>query len=112
MAAPTREDAALLIQINQWMAMTVMCVLASDIWSEEFDPETADWRDEAVSGALGLMETIGTLVKHDLFSYELAVDWLWWEGMWKLVGPAALKAREAAGEPRLYENAEAMVSRG
>jgi hypothetical protein len=112
MAAPTREDAALLIQINQWMAMSDTRSQMMKVFAEDFDPETADFHDEAVGTMLGLMETVGTLVKHDLLSYELVVDWIWVEGIWARVGPAALRAREAAGEPRLYENFEALVARG
>jgi hypothetical protein len=112
MAAPTREDAALLIQINQWMAMSDARSQMMKIFAPDFDPETADFHDEAVVAMLGLMETVATLVKHDLLSYELVVDWIWVDGIWGRVGPAALKAREAAGEPRLYENIEALVNRG
>jgi hypothetical protein len=112
MAAPTREDAALVIQINQWMAMSDTRSQIMKVFAEDFDPETADFHDEAVSSLLGLMETIGTLVKHDLLSYELVADWLWIDGIWGRVGPAGLRAREAAGEPRLYENFEALKNRG
>jgi hypothetical protein len=42
---------------------------------------------------------------------ELIDDWLWIEGMWSRVGPAALRAREKFGEPRLYENFEALAKR-
>jgi hypothetical protein len=52
-------------------------------------------------------ESLGTLLKHDLVSAELVDDWLWLEGIWARVGPAALRAREKFGEPRLYENFEA-----
>jgi hypothetical protein len=30
-------------------------------------------------------------------------------GMWSKVAPAALRAREATGEPRLYENFESLA---
>ena len=36
-------------------------------------------------------------------------DWLWVAGMWAAVGPAAAKAREKHGEPRLFENFEALA---
>jgi hypothetical protein len=54
------------------------------------------------------METVGTLVKNNLLDRELVNDWLWVEGLWDRVGPAAVKVREKAGEPRLYENFEAL----
>ena len=55
-------------------------------------------------------ESIGTLTKRDLLSSELVQDWLWIGGMWSRVGPAALRrAREKFGQPRLYENFEALA---
>jgi hypothetical protein len=54
-------------------------------------------------------ETVGTFVKQNLLSSELVHDLLWVDGLWARVGPAALQAREHAGEPRLYENFEALA---
>jgi hypothetical protein len=54
-------------------------------------------------------ESIATLTKHDLLSTKLVNDWLWIEGMWSRVGPAALKHRARFNEPRLYENFEALA---
>lgn len=109
MAAPTREDAALMMQINQWGAATGADQAFIEIFADDFDPDTADHSDEVVVKVLGFAETIGTFVKQDLLSRELVHDLLWVEGMWTRVGPAALKAREKYGEPRLYENFEALA---
>jgi hypothetical protein len=38
-------------------------------------------------------------------------DWLWVDGLWSRVAPAALKVREKFGEPRLFENFEALATR-
>jgi hypothetical protein len=54
-------------------------------------------------------ESIGTLTKHDLLSSELVHAWLWVQGLWSRLGPAALKAREKFAELRLYENFEALA---
>ncbi len=110
MAAPTREDAALMIQISQWMASSGMNEAMPELWAPDFDPETADPLSTPVRLTLGVFETIGTLVKHDLLSRELVKDWMWIEGIWGRVGPAALKMRADAGEPRLYENFEALAA--
>jgi hypothetical protein len=59
------------------------------------DADVADYTDAPVMTILQYGEVIGTLVKHNLFSRELADDWLWWEGLWARVGPAALPARAA-----------------
>jgi hypothetical protein len=81
------------------------------LFADDFDPETADsLKDDAVRTVLLFGESIGTLTKRDLLSAELIEDWLWVEGLWARVGPAALKAREKFGEPRLYENFEALAT--
>jgi hypothetical protein len=61
---------------------------------------------------LAVGESIATLTKHRLLSDELVLDWLWIEGIWARVAPAALRQRERFGEPRLYENFEALAARG
>ncbi len=109
MSAPTREDATLMIQIAQWMATSGIQDQLQKLWADDFDPDTADPRTDPARSALNAFETIGTLVKHDLFSRELVNDWLWVAGIWGKVGPAALRARAQAGEPRLYENFEALA---
>jgi hypothetical protein len=109
MTAPTRDDAQLMIQIAQWgTSLGIQDAIAS-LFADDFDPETAALDDEPVRTVLAFGETIGTLTKHDLLSVELMHDWLWLEGLWSRVGGAAVRGREALGEPRLYENFEALV---
>jgi hypothetical protein len=48
-------------------------------------------------------------LKNDLLDRALTYDWLWVAGAWDRVGPAALRAREKAGVPQLYENFEALA---
>jgi hypothetical protein len=55
-------------------------------------------------------ESIGTLAKHNLLSADLVRDWLWVEGIWTRVAPAAIRQREKFDEPRLYENFEALAT--
>lgn len=55
------------------------------------------------------METLGKLYKNDLFNEELLFDWLAVSMVWERIKGFALGLREAAGEPRLYENFEAMA---
>jgi hypothetical protein len=80
------------------------------IFSDDFDAETAEFHDGAVRTVLVFGESLGTLVKHDVLSRELVEDWLWVQGLWDRVGPAARKARERLGEQRLYENFEALAT--
>jgi hypothetical protein len=110
MAAPTREDAQLMVQLAQWGTALGIERHLPTILSEDFDPDTAEVADdESVRVVLMLGESIGTLTKHKLLSTDLVYDWLWIEGMWARVGPAALRVRERFGEPRLYENFEALA---
>jgi hypothetical protein len=112
MAAPTRDDAQLMVQLAQWGTALGIQEAMPAVFAEDFDPETADVLGSAdVRTILMFGESIGTLVKHDLLSAELVSDWLWIEGLWSRVGPAALRQRERFGEPRLYENFEALAGR-
>ena len=110
MAAPTREDAFLMVQLAQWGTSVGLGDALPKVFADDFDPETADtMNDDAVRTLLQFGESIATLTKHDLLSTELVHDWLWIEGIWSRVGPAAIRAREKFGEPRLYENFEALA---
>jgi hypothetical protein len=82
----------------------------SQIFSDDFDPYEADATEPNIQKLLTFGETIGTLVKRELISKELVEDWLWIDGLWGRVGPAAVKYREKMGEDRLFENFEAMTS--
>lgn len=108
---PTQVDAQLLIQIAQWSTALGLQEAMPALFDESFDPETADALiDKPVRTMLTFGESVGTLVKHDLLSRELVRDWIWVEGMWSRVGPAAIRQREKMGEPRLYENFEALAT--
>jgi hypothetical protein len=50
------------------------------------------------------------LVKNDVLDQGLVLDWLWVQGMWDRVGPAAVRARDRLGSDALYENFEALAS--
>jgi hypothetical protein len=110
MAAPTHEDALLMVQLAQWGTALGLQQTMPRLFGDDFDPETGDaLTDDAVRTMLMYGESIGTLTKNGLLSTELVRDWLWVEGIWSRVGPAALKLRERTGEPRLYENFEALA---
>lgn len=109
MAAPTREDAFLMVQLAQWGTSVGLGDAMPRVFADDFDPETADMTNDAVRTLLQFGESVATLTKHDLLSTELVHDWLWIEGIWSRVGPAAIRAREKFGEPRLYENFEALA---
>jgi hypothetical protein len=110
MAAPTREDAQLMIQLAQWGTALGLDEAIAHLFSESFDPDAADVADPHVRRILQFGETVATLTKNDLLSIELVHDWLWLEGLWSRVGPAAIRARDRLGEPRLSANFEALAS--
>jgi hypothetical protein len=110
MAVPTYEDAQLLVQIAQWGTALGVNEAMPSIFEDDFDPEIADaMNDTPVRTMLVYLETIGTLVKNDVLNRDLVRDWLWVEGVWARVAPAAQAARKRFNEPRLYENFEALA---
>jgi hypothetical protein len=112
MPQPTREDAQLIVQLAQWgTALGVESALAV-VFAEDFEPETADaLTDEPVRKLLIFGESIGTLTKYDLLNTQLVLDWIWIEGLWTRLAPAAQRQRDRLGEPALYENFEALATR-
>jgi hypothetical protein len=111
MTPPTIQDAQLMIQIAQWGTSLGLEDALPQIFAEDFDAQLADaMEDDAVRRVLMYGESIGTLVKHGLLNRQLIDDWLWIAGIWERVGPAATKLRERYGEPRLYENFEALAT--
>jgi hypothetical protein len=110
MAIPTQEDGKMLIQLAQLGRSYGLNEAMPAIFADDFDPESANVMDTPVLAFLAYGELIGTLVKHDLISSDLVHDYLWVAGVWARVGPAAKRQREKLGEPRLYENFEALAS--
>ena len=110
MAVPTHDDAVLMIQIAQWGTTLGIEDAMAHVFAPDFDPDTAEGMDPSVRKILAYGESIGTLTKHGLLNSQLVHDWLWISGMWERVGPAAKKVRAEAGEPRLYENFEALAA--
>jgi len=107
--AGTREDAALIVELAKWGSMIGLPEASRTIFSDDFDSESAEALDPQVQTVLVFHETVGTLVKNDLLDRDLVLDWLWVSGAWVRVEKAALEARAQAGEPRLWENFEALA---
>lgn len=112
MTEPGSDQGTLVVQLAQWGTMMEIDEAMSVVFADDFDPDTADHRDLAIAKLLTYGETLGTMTKHGLLSEELVLDWIWIAGLWSRVGAAALRARELMGEPRLYENFEALAGRG
>lgn len=118
MSEPTYQDANLMLQIAQWWAVSGVNKAINWMWSDEFIPDYPEFVEKFPVGSkkygratliCGAMETLGTLYKHSLFNEELLFDWLAVSMVWERIKGFALGLREVAGEPRLYENFEAMA---
>jgi hypothetical protein len=107
--AGTREDAQLMIELAKWGSMIGVAEASRKIFADDFDPDAVEALDPDIQSTLTWNETIGTLVKNGLLDRELVYDWLWVAGTWERVGPAALRAREKAGVPEMWENFEALA---
>ena len=108
--AANNQDAALVVQILRWGAETGLDDATREVFSEGFDPEAANADDKSVRTLLAFGETVATLVKHKTLDKDLVEDLWWIDGAWARVGPTAKKERERLGEPRLYENFEALAT--
>ena len=104
------EDAALVMQIVRWGTEMGLDEATHEIFAEGFDPEAATADHKAVRTMLMFGETVATLIKHKTLDKDLVEDLWWVDGAWARVGPAAKRARERLGEPRLYENFEALAT--
>lgn len=105
----TYDDAQLVVQLLRWGADMGLSDAIGVVVSDDFDPERADINDSSVRTLLFFGETVGTFVKQGVLDRGLVEDLWWVEGMWARVGPAAVRQREKLGEPRLYENFEALA---
>jgi len=114
MAKPTYDDANLMLQlVRSWPAD------ATDwMWSDEFVPDHKEFEARyahnaeafgKVRAVLGWYETIGTLHKHGLLNEDLLFDWLAVDMTWERMKSHALDMRAESGNPRIYENFEAMA---
>ena len=118
MAKPTYQDASLLLQMAQWGAASGVQDAANWMWSDAFNEDFDEFQENYPPGSDGFAkarticawyETLGTLRKHDLFNEELLFDWLLVSGVWDRIQGFALGLREQIGDPRLFENFEAMA---
>lgn len=107
----TYDDANLVVQLMRWNAESGVDEALGALFKKSFDPVTAPMDDDNVRKVLTFGETIGALVRHHVLDAELINDVYWWEGIWGRVSHHALEARKESGEPRLYENFEALATK-
>jgi hypothetical protein len=105
----TYDDAALAVQLARWGTELGLEDAVQAIFSDAFDPARGSLDEAPVRNMLSFGEVVGTLVKQGVFDRGLALDLWWVEGMWARLGPAAERERDRLGEPRLFENIEALA---
>lgn len=108
--AGTHADAMLIVELSKWGTMSGLQEASRAIFSDSFDPNDVGDNGPHVRTMLTFAETVATLVKNGLLDRDLVADWLWVEGIWQRVGPAAQRAREMAGTPTLYANVEGLAA--
>lgn len=117
----THEDAVLMVQLAQLYAQMDGMEAAGFVWSddlpgtyEEFKAKCPPTSAESgyVRTVAAFNETVATLWKHELIDEALLTDWLAIHGTWERMKAILLGMREASGEPRLWENFEALAARG
>lgn len=111
MSERAANDGLLMVQLARWGSAMDLDAAQAVVFDDDYDPESASASDEPVRKILLWGETVATMVKHDLFPEALLLDWVWIEGLWARVSSAVGRAREEFGEPRLYENFEALAAR-
>ena len=107
----THEDAMLVMEIMRWAQETGATDTTHRLMREHRlggDPPSTD--DPDVVQVLVLHETVGTFVKQGVLDAGLVHDLMAVDWVWSVVGPGAIAMREEMGEPRLWENFEALAT--
>jgi hypothetical protein len=120
MSDATHEDALLVVQLGQLYAQMDAAKAAGFIWRDDFPQSWEDFHQKYPMGSdemgyvqviAGFNETVATLWKHGLINEELLLDWLAIHATWDRLKGVLIGMREASGEPRLWENFEALAER-
>lgn len=118
MVKPTHQDAIIMLRLYQLSAIAGLSKAINWMWSDDFITDYAEFIKKYPRGSegyekaariCGYYETIGTLYKNGLFNEELLFDWLAVYLVWDRIKDFAIGLREEAGEPRIFENFEAMA---
>ena len=120
-SVPTQDDAQLIVQlaqlgqamhIDRGQALLWKHQAEGGLTFEQFEATYPTDSDDAVAiiNVLKWHETVGTMVKQGLLDRGLIYDWLWISGVWDQCQPIAVGQREQVGEPRIWENFEALAA--
>ncbi len=112
-------EATLLLQIAQWGATAGYGAARSWVGSDEHITDYDAFRAKYPNGSEGArhvalvcsyFETLGALWKHGMINENLIFDWTAVALTWDRVGSWALGTRQRVGQPRLFENFEALAN--
>ena len=118
MAKPTYQDADIMLKMARLGVDIDIGKLTGWLYSDQFIPDYAEFTKKhatdseefnKVRSILMWYETLGTLYKQGLFNGELLFDWVTVTPFWERLKSFALGQREQSGNPRLYENFEALA---
>lgn len=118
MAAPTYEDANVMIQLARWGAEAGLQEASSFLWSDAFEEEFDTFNKKYPFGSqenqhlsliCGWYESLAALWVNGLLNEKLISDWLAVGMIWNRVKGYALGIRELSGNPRIYEHFEALA---
>lgn len=118
MTKPTYQDADIMLKMARLGVDMNIGELTGWLYSDQFIPDytefTAKYSQDSeefnnVRTFLIWYETLGTLYKHGLFNGELLFDWVTVSPAWERLKSFALAQREQSGNPRMFENFEALA---
>ncbi len=116
---PTREDAAIMLELGQVAAMRGLDAAMNWVRSDAFVTDHGEFVKKHPPGSAGFgyvrvvathYETVGTLWKNKLINEDFLFDWLWVVGIWDRMKGFVIGERKAAGQPRLGENFQKMAT--
>jgi len=118
MSAPTHEDAMVLLKLYEFGGdphlQKAWDFIFSDAFIDNYDAFLAKYPADSDQHSYffhftAWFELLGTLWKHKLINETLLFDWILVRPRWNRVENLVAGYRRATGEPRMYENFEAMA---
>jgi len=118
MAAPTHQDASLMLGLLQLSSTPSFDRAGAFVWGPDFKadynsfvakyPDTSEEYGHVLAVA-GWFEVLATLWKHHLINETLLFDWILVPPRWHKLEGFIGGMRSATGEPRYFENFEALA---
>jgi hypothetical protein len=114
--AASRKEARLLLHAQQ--AVGASREAQNFVWSDMFVEDGKEFNSKYPSGTdeayylvemARFFETIGTFWKNGLVDEKFLFDWITCAPAWNRMSGVLLEQRERWGEPRLWENFEALA---